>query len=387
MVSRRNSAPHSDLTLVTDALDTVRRVLSPPFMSSAAHVPDYAAATRAIERAWEAVDAALAVEESTGTGGSISSSELLALTVRLRRADDVIRQMESKRLSSSLELVREALARFDGVQSVNHLVRECPRAVSALGFDRGMLSLVEQSVWTPASAYSERRPEWAQELVATGQGSPQALIPSLPEFELVRRSRSILVTDVQENPKMYKEVIAASQSRSYVAAGVTSDGVLIGLIHADKYFQGLDVDEFDRSVLGLFAEAFGHVLARVLMADRSSVIRGRLTELTAEIGNVCANIGRLDQKFTLENPDNSDYLPADAGTINISLVNSGLTRREIQVLQMMANGLSNIEIATRLFIAPGTVKSHVKHILRKLGAANRAEAVSRWFSSERSASR
>jgi DNA-binding NarL/FixJ family response regulator len=56
-----------------------------------------------------------------------------------------------------------------------------------------------------------------------------------------------------------------------------------------------------------------------------------------------------------------------------------LTRRELEVLELMASGASNAEIAQLLTIAVGTVKSHVKHILRKLRAANRAEAVSRYF--------
>jgi DNA-binding NarL/FixJ family response regulator len=61
---------------------------------------------------------------------------------------------------------------------------------------------------------------------------------------------------------------------------------------------------------------------------------------------------------------------------------STLTRREVEVLRLMAAGDTNGRIARRLVISEGTVKSHVKHILRKLGAANRAEAVSRWLGME-----
>jgi len=61
---------------------------------------------------------------------------------------------------------------------------------------------------------------------------------------------------------------------------------------------------------------------------------------------------------------------------------SGLTRREIDVLRLMATGQTNAGIAARLIISEGTVKSHVKHILRKLGAANRAEAVCRYLRME-----
>jgi DNA-binding NarL/FixJ family response regulator len=52
-----------------------------------------------------------------------------------------------------------------------------------------------------------------------------------------------------------------------------------------------------------------------------------------------------------------------------------LTRREREVLQMLASGLGNKEIATRLTISEHTVKFHVASILGKLGAASRTEAV------------
>ena len=55
-----------------------------------------------------------------------------------------------------------------------------------------------------------------------------------------------------------------------------------------------------------------------------------------------------------------------------------LTRRELDVMRLMAAGETNAGIASRLVVSEGTVKSHVKHILRKLRAANRAEAVSRF---------
>jgi DNA-binding NarL/FixJ family response regulator len=53
-----------------------------------------------------------------------------------------------------------------------------------------------------------------------------------------------------------------------------------------------------------------------------------------------------------------------------------LTGRELEVLEAMAEGATNAQIAGSLFISDSTVKSHVKTILRKLGARNRTEAVS-----------
>jgi DNA-binding NarL/FixJ family response regulator len=52
-----------------------------------------------------------------------------------------------------------------------------------------------------------------------------------------------------------------------------------------------------------------------------------------------------------------------------------LTPREVDVLRAIANGRTNREIATELYIAEVTVKSHVNHLFAKIGARSRAEAV------------
>jgi len=54
----------------------------------------------------------------------------------------------------------------------------------------------------------------------------------------------------------------------------------------------------------------------------------------------------------------------------------GLTAREQEVLEAVALGLQNKEIAARIFVSERTVKFHVSSLLRKLGAGNRTEAVS-----------
>jgi DNA-binding NarL/FixJ family response regulator len=53
----------------------------------------------------------------------------------------------------------------------------------------------------------------------------------------------------------------------------------------------------------------------------------------------------------------------------------GLTRREVEVLALIAEGLANAEIAERLFIGEATVKSHINHIFNKTGVRDRAQGV------------
>lgn len=54
-----------------------------------------------------------------------------------------------------------------------------------------------------------------------------------------------------------------------------------------------------------------------------------------------------------------------------------LSKREMDVLKCLAKGMTSAQIAKNLFISENTVKTHVRHILEKLEASNRAEAVSR----------
>jgi LuxR family transcriptional regulator, maltose regulon positive regulatory protein len=77
-----------------------------------------------------------------------------------------------------------------------------------------------------------------------------------------------------------------------------------------------------------------------------------------------------------------DYIERIMKTIGSSL-NSGaerqeiLSERELEILRLMVSGASNQEMADQLFVTIGTIKSHINHILGKLDARNRLEAVAR----------
>ena len=75
---------------------------------------------------------------------------------------------------------------------------------------------------------------------------------------------------------------------------------------------------------------------------------------------------RVIEEFARRSPA-ADAAPADAL--------SQLTEREVEVLRLIARGLSNAEIAAQLVITPGTAKTHVGRILMKLGLRDRVQAV------------
>lgn len=62
-----------------------------------------------------------------------------------------------------------------------------------------------------------------------------------------------------------------------------------------------------------------------------------------------------------------------------------LSTRQLEILALVADGHSNAEIASRLFVTESTVKWHMRQILRTLGVSNRAQAVARYLASDRQA--
>jgi DNA-binding NarL/FixJ family response regulator len=120
-----------------------------------------------------------------------------------------------------------------------------------------------------------------------------------------------------------------------------------------------DLDEYVYEALRAGASGF-------LLKDRPP------EELVAAVRTVAAGDALLSPSVTrrliAEFAARPEPVPAPLGL-------DELTDREREVLLLLAQGSSNAEIAARLFVAETTVKTHVAHILRKLGIRDRAQAV------------
>ena len=77
-----------------------------------------------------------------------------------------------------------------------------------------------------------------------------------------------------------------------------------------------------------------------------------------------------------QNAPNGEVIPFSAPLRELG---QDPTMREIEVLQLISDGLVNREIGHRLFLSEETVKSHVRHLLAKLQARSRAHAVAVGF--------
>jgi DNA-binding CsgD family transcriptional regulator len=366
------------LSTVTEVVALAEELLLLAPVRTDCELDSLPSASRALRVVWRRVEEVLRYSGPDETH-LYQGRDLALLLLSLRRADEIIRKAELDRFARRVSAVGDGLAGLDGIGSVEQLWNACSRTVCQLGFDRGIVSLVVDMVWTPKSGHSDREAAWTQQLVESGKSSPRNISSSLPEFDLVRSQKSILVTDVQQRSELYEEVIRASRSQSYVAARIVANGNLVGFIHGDRYFSRESVDDTDRTLLGVFGEAFGHVLSRALLIERSAAVQLSLSSIAAGISKAATGLNWSQDEVVYPIPGAPVDRMKDLGTAETALSDCGLTGREMQVLKMMATGADNAEIARGLFIANETVKSHVKHVLRKLGATSRAEAVARWF--------
>lgn len=283
-----------------------------------------------------------------------------------------------------LRRVSRALQDLRALTTVDQLVERAPAALCRIGFDRAMISRVVDSEWVVERFHSEVDPAEAAEITANARTENQRLGPNVIELEMVRRRVALLVTDVSQEPRVNPRLAAMTHSSSYVAAPIAPENEVVGFFHADRLV-GPPVTAIDREVIALFAQEFGTLVSAANMRERLERLRTTVDNLRSTLGGMVSGcldgpVGLMTEKPVIGIASASAPSPmAHQVFSSAPEIDRLLSEREREVLRLMALGETNGRIASRLVITEGTVKSHVRHILRKLNAANRAEAVCRWL--------
>lgn len=268
---------------------------------------------------------------------------------------------------------KEALGRLRQVSSNAELAERIPVELCRAGFGRVLFSLIRDNNWMVRSAHVTGDQALGNALLAAGRAHPRRLCLPLPECAMVRNRVPILVDHPQSDPRVNTALVAVIKPDVYVAAPVHVWQTPVGLLHADAPGAGGDVGPDDRDLLGVFAEGLGAIMERNIIAERMRALHRAASEHLVVIDSFASIFADdLPDRSGAGEPTPPPAAPA-AGDIA-----DQLTRRELQVLNLLAAGKSNAHIAERLFISAGTVKSHIRHILTKLGAGNRTEAVARY---------
>lgn len=261
------------------------------------------------------------------------------------------------------------------------LAMACEAAADSGGFERVMLSRIDEGEWQPWRSYATRIGAPERTFGDWIAGLPRIRLSHMMlESELVRRREAAIVEDAATDSRVYPPLAKASELASFVAAPIMSGDRVIGLLHADNGDAG--VVELDREILWFFAIGFGQIFERAVLLAR---LRDQRAEVMKAMGALEAALEELaSSEIDLATREETTALAVSRPVRPVaserpSVLDDLLTNRELEVLALMATGATNERIAQRLVIATGTVKSHVKQILRKLRVDNRAEAISQYL--------
>lgn len=291
--------------------------------------------------------------------GSVLELQKLATDLYLHEMSNRTRRLAG--CSTALDKLREAPTTADLLDCVcEDLARRC-------GFRRVVLSRVEDGMWKPWKAFFDdpNSPvawfsEWIDREIPLGTRTP--------ESALLTDRRPSIVYDT-ESSRVYRPIIVESgHSSSYAVSALFLDGRIVGLVHVDHFPVPTRIDDVDRDVLWAFSEGLGYVYERTLLVERLHNQRNEFREILASAADRMDDLCESGISLAGDTEVNAQLSSSALGL-------SELTVRERDVFDLLAAGATNSDIAEKLVITHSTAKSHVKRILRKMGAVNRSQVV------------
>jgi DNA-binding CsgD family transcriptional regulator len=273
---------------------------------------------------------------------------------------------------SGLADVRQALSRLHTPSTLPALYERATRALcDHTDFDRAVLFRLEGFDMIPHSVWFSGDHEWAEEFRQIGHESPMRIDYDIVETEMISTRAPMYVPDAQNNPRGFKPLVEGSRTRSYAAAPLVPENVLIGFIHADCYFSNRDVTEVDRDLLGVFAEGLGYAIQRTSLLTRVERQRTHINRLRSVIDETLTKISNAATALDVDVEDGPT-------TTVLSVPGFEISRREAEILRLVDAGASEEQVADELGIPRPSVSWHLEQLREKLGADSTASAVTRW---------
>jgi DNA-binding CsgD family transcriptional regulator len=252
----------------------------------------------------------------------------------------------------------EGIRRMKKAGSLQGLGRQaCTELCDALGFDNALLSFVDDDGFVvEESDHSVGGPTVIQRRGCVAEGH-------------CIRLRDTIRTNEDDAPAApgYRDLLGSEQ---YLVAPVITESRVVALLHVSRRGEGT-LSARDIDVLDTFASAYSLLHERMLNTERVQQQRTSIARAAARLTEEADRIAAAAISLDIECGHRAEP-PTIAPD---SALAAALSDRERQVFERLVLGASNAEIADELVITVETVKTHVKRILRKIGAINRSEAI------------
>jgi LuxR family transcriptional regulator, regulator of acetate metabolism len=271
------------------------------------------------------------------------------------------------RRADALERVADAVRRLGEIGAPQGILE---RAAEELGtssdFDRVVLGEVRGAELLPRAVWSGQDPgAAAAALEQLGRVPIRLEYPSV-EDEVARRQRTEIVRARAPRSRAARRLAEVLEWDGYAVTALVVQGQTVGLLHADTTFDRRVPDALDAEVLSRYAEGLAGVFERAVLRE---MVQRHHRELRSAVEWMSGRLGQIAAPGAEVGA---------AGRLAESAATDALTPRERDVLRLLARGQTNLQIAQQLVVREGTIKYHVKNILRKMGATSRADAVSRY---------
>jgi DNA-binding CsgD family transcriptional regulator len=301
--------------------------------------------------------AAATTAQLLGRNGGAGALASYGPVIEFLRAQVDARTLRGETDGNVVRLVTLGIRRMKKAGSLQGLGRQaCTELCDALGFNHALLSYIDDDGFVVEE--SER-----------GLGDPTTIrrSGSIAEQRCIRLRDTVRTDDVGTAPTPgYQELLGSTH---YLVAPVIAASHVVALLHVSRDCAIYSTHDID--LLDTVASAYSLLHERMLNTERVQRQRTSIARAAARLTEEADRIAAAAISLDVEHDDRVEP-PTIAPNSTLA---AALSERERQVFGRLILGASNAEIAEELVITVETVKTHVKRILRKIGAINRSEAI------------
>ncbi|MUL45571.1 LuxR family transcriptional regulator [Mycobacterium sp. CBMA293] len=298
-----------------------------------------------------------------GDGIALMPAVAQRLLMASLQAQVEARLMSDDDSGATARSVIDSIRRLKAAPSVQALERQvCTELCHTVGFSSAVLSSIAPDKFVPVTAHGTR-----------GAGQPIPRNSCVAEQDCVKFRRIVHAgRDEMPATEEFCEVLGAAD---YLVAPIVVESKVLALVHMSRA-RGAIADG-DVDTLGLLLSVYSFVYERLLNSQRVDQLRISIIGAAARLAEEADRIAGT--AVSLDTDGDDGVFEAD---VAVDAFTAALSNRERDVFSRMVRGDSNADIAGELVVSVETVKTHVKRILRKIGAANRLEAITLYMDAQ-----